>query len=147
MPRNTVKNKERKRKQAPAQLSNLQPWRPGQSGNAAGRPKAPADKAEYIREVQTCTWGALTALWDIVNDEGAADADRIRAGAELLQRGWGNAPVELAGKLEFTGDDALLTLLTRLAGDGVAPATLPNPPMMPRVCFGATDDEPTGEGE
>lgn len=101
-------------------------WKPGTTGNAAGRPPAPADRAEYLREVRSCTWGSLCALWDIVQDESADHGDRIRAASELLSRGWGNAAIAITGEdggpLKIGADDALTELVRRLAGGASSPA-------------------------
>ena len=72
-------------------VRNLRPWKPGQSGNPGGRPKG---VARTFREV--CGGSPLPLaqiLFEIANDPTARNADRIAATRELLDRGWGKAPV------------------------------------------------------
>lgn len=110
-----------KRKPPPPEASKATQWKPGQSGNPSGTPAAPKDKAEYIGEVRKCSWGALCALWDIVNNPDADDGDRRAAAADLLTRGWGNGAVVITGEdggpLKIDAGDALIAMVRKLAGD------------------------------
>lgn len=59
---------------------------PGQTGNAGGRPKLPAEFTELARE-HTVT--ALQTVISVLNDTGAKPSDRLKAAEIVLDRGWG----------------------------------------------------------
>lgn len=71
-----------------ARASNLKPWRAGQSGNPAGRPKGIAavvkDRVEPAELVDI--------LLDVARDSRSKPSERIGAVRELADRGWGKAP-------------------------------------------------------
>jgi hypothetical protein len=77
-------------------------WKPGQSGNPGGRPKAVRDLAVAAR---LHTADALATLAQIANDPKAPHHARVTACSELLDRGWGRAPqhIELGGELTVNG--------------------------------------------
>ena len=65
------------------------PFKPGQSGNPAGRPKSLARKT---RELVGEDGEPLVRLWlAIMNDAGAKPSERIEASKLLADRGWGKA--------------------------------------------------------
>jgi hypothetical protein len=85
-------------------------FRPGQSGNPGGRPKALHRLTDLAREH---TEEAVETLVAIMRDKDASSTARTAAAAHLLDRGWGKAaqPVDLAGNgLERLSDDELAML-------------------------------------
>ena len=65
-------------------------WKPGVSGNPGGRPKG---SAKAVREALGGSPSELAhGLLEIFRDEKQRSADRIAAGRELWDRGWGKAP-------------------------------------------------------
>ena len=70
---------------------NLRPrWKKGQSGNPGGRPKGLASR---VRELVGDDANAILEVFSqIATDPKAKVSDRIAAGRELLDRGWGKAP-------------------------------------------------------
>ena len=69
-------------------------FKPGQSGNPGGRPKG---VAKTVRELVGGDPEELVRiLFSIAKDASARNADRISASKELLERGWGKAPVSVA---------------------------------------------------
>lgn len=77
-------------------------WMPGQSGNPGGRPKGIAAIARQHTD---------KAMDVLVNAMEEADPRvRVAAAKEILDRGYGKAPVftaDLTGKLDDLDDDAL----------------------------------------
>ncbi len=63
-------------------------FRPGQSGNPTGRPKALRAVEEAAREH---TAAAMETLAAIMNDAAQPPAARVRAAELLLDRAWGKA--------------------------------------------------------
>jgi hypothetical protein len=61
-------------------------WRPGQSGNLAGRPRVIEDVRDLARQ---CTQQAVGVLQSIMTDLKAPAAARVSAANALLDRGWG----------------------------------------------------------
>lgn len=102
-------------------------WMPGQSGNPGGRPKG---IAAIARQHTDKAVDVLVAAMD-------EDDPRVRVAAarEILDRGYGKAPVftaDLTGKLDDLDDDALDAALTAIrdairagseAGEGKGKAT------------------------
>lgn len=86
------------------------PFVPGQSGNPGGRPKGAAAKARELLGNDPSK--ILTAFLAIVTDETAKDSDRIAAGREILDRGWGKsaayAPVEEGDPLELNVSESAI---------------------------------------
>jgi hypothetical protein len=80
----------------------LIPWKPGQSGNPGGRPKGIAAIARQHTDK------AVQVLVDGM--ESPDERVKIAAAKEILDRGYGKAPVftaDLTGKLDDLDDDAL----------------------------------------
>jgi hypothetical protein len=65
---------------------NLKPFKPGQSGNPAGRPKMPKDLKEAFKAASP---KALEILKKILADPAAKDNDRLRAAEIILDRAYG----------------------------------------------------------
>lgn len=84
-----------------ARASNLRPWKPGQSGNPAGRPKGIAAVVKERVEPGTL----VDILLEVATDSRAKPGERIAAVRELTDRGWGKAPafaaIEGADPLEL----------------------------------------------
>lgn len=69
-------------------VANLRSWKPGQSGNPAGRPKG---IAATVRDA-TDPVALVAILLAVANDPRAKASERIAAVRELLDRGYGKAP-------------------------------------------------------
>jgi hypothetical protein len=70
-------------------------WKPGQSGNARGRPKIPFDLPAACREHAAA---AVQVLVDALHDP----KNKIEAAKVLLDRGFGKAPVVIEGEAAAT---------------------------------------------
>ena len=71
-------------------VENLRPWKPGQSGNPAGRPKG---IAKTVRE--RCGGDPqrlVDILLAIAEDDSQRASDRTNAARALIEHGWGKAP-------------------------------------------------------
>jgi len=89
------------------------PFQPGQSGNPGGRPKGIAAIARQHTDK------AQEVLTNAMNDPDARV--RVAAAKEILDRGYGKAPVftaDLTGKLDDLDDDALDAALIAI-GDAI----------------------------
>ena len=89
------------------------PFQPGQSGNPGGRPKGIAAIA------RAHTDKAVDVLVKAMDDDDARV--RVAAAKEVLDRGYGKAPVftaDLTGKLDDLDDDALDAALAAI-GDAI----------------------------
>ncbi|MBI4528145.1 MAG: hypothetical protein HY695_30500 [Deltaproteobacteria bacterium] len=79
------------------------PWKPGETGNRGGRPRRTKalSLAEKIRVALHGGQDLADFLIAVVNDKVEGEKcslhDRIRAAENLLERGWGKAPVVLQG--------------------------------------------------
>lgn len=72
---------------APSQLT---PFKPGQSGNPGGKPKAPTVIMHKVREIAgTHSVQAVQVLIDIMNDRKAAVNSRVTAATAILDRAIG----------------------------------------------------------
>ena len=72
----------------------LTPWKPGQSGNPAGRPKGGKGLAAYIRESTVDGFEIVDFLIGVMKGESnkfTSTQDRLRAAGMLLDRGFGKA--------------------------------------------------------
>ncbi len=104
-------------------VSNLRPWKPGQSGNPGGRPKGIA------RTVRERCGGDATKLVEVLlaiaegrglNSKPVHETDRIRATELLLAYGWGRPPefaaIEGADPLEHDEvTEAIVSLVDELS--------------------------------
>lgn len=72
---------------------NATSFKPGQSGNPGGRPKAVAVVRDLAREH---TETAITALVEIMTT-GESAAARVAAAQAILDRGWGKPTQTVAG--------------------------------------------------
>jgi Family of unknown function (DUF5681) len=64
-------------------------FKPGQSGNPAGRPKQPKTVAEVRAIARDHTVGAITTLVNVHKNPKAPPAARVAAATAILDRGWG----------------------------------------------------------
>jgi hypothetical protein len=78
-------------------LANLRPWKPGQSGNAKGRPKIEARVRRYARKYDRAMCKILA---EIAQDTKLPAAERRRAAMDLIAVGSGRPAVvqEIAGR-------------------------------------------------
>lgn len=80
-----------KRQISPASLANLKPFRRGQSGNPAGRPKLDEGRRKVQRLARAHTRAAIQGLRHLA--ENAKDeVVRYKAWVALLAQGWGSPP-------------------------------------------------------
>lgn len=98
----------------------------GHSGNPGGRPKAIAGQQALAREY---TMEAIEALARIAKDDDAPPAARVAAARELLDRGWGRAPLAASVPVAFGGRIApslaeMLAVPSRVASES-GPSGLP----------------------
>ena len=91
--------------------NNLNPWKPGQSGNPSGRPRGTRDLAGYVLEttdggkelVDALICIARGTMPDVPVQEGSRPrkdqqvrpADQLKAIEMLLDRGFGRSPQQL----------------------------------------------------
>jgi hypothetical protein len=64
-------------------------WKPGQSGNPAGRPKASAGQREAKALAKEHTAAAIATLAEILKDKKATASARVAAATAILDRGHG----------------------------------------------------------
>ena len=69
-------------------VGNLRPWKPGQSGNPAGRPRGIASAVKERVNPEEL----VEILLGVARDERSKAPERIAAVRELADRGWGKAP-------------------------------------------------------
>jgi sulfite reductase beta subunit-like hemoprotein len=81
-------------------------FKPGQSGNPGGRPKALIEVQDLAREH---TPAAISALVQIVTS-GESDAARVAAASVILDRGWGKAAQRHDVNIKHSFVDALREL-------------------------------------
>jgi Family of unknown function (DUF5681) len=91
-------------------------FRPGQSGNPGGRPKAERNVRELA---QQHTVEAVEALVDVVRT--GKPAERVQAATALLDRGWGRPSASI--EMTSTVKTSLVDLLTSI--DAVEDADQP----------------------
>ncbi len=89
VPEQYVAERVQLKKPPPSQLRGLKPWRPGQSGNPAGRPRAVLAVRDLAREHTT------EAVEKLVHLMRHAESEQVQhaAAESLLSRGWGK-PVQ-----------------------------------------------------
>ena len=93
------------------QRNNLSPWKPGQSGNPSGRPRATRDLAGYVLETTDGGKELVDALVSLARgimsnvavqggsrprkDQQVRPADQLKAIEILLERGFGRSPQQI----------------------------------------------------
>jgi hypothetical protein len=77
------------------------PFRPGRSGNPAGRPRRDLELAALARGH---TLEVLEALVTIMQAPDSPASARVTAASVLLDRGWGRAPQSFDVKHDFAGE-------------------------------------------
>lgn len=97
-------------------------FKPGQSGNPGGRPKALIPVIEAAREH---TVAAIQTLADICRDVNAPPPARVSAASVLLDRGWGKPKQEhdINHNLPTSRATDAALLAIALAGGGLTPAS------------------------
>jgi Family of unknown function (DUF5681) len=113
-------------------------FKPGQSGNPAGKPKIIIEVVQAARER---TVQAIETLETIMLDPKATASARVSAAVSILERGWGKPPATMTLKREGAyrdlSDDELIGLAAGTAeGDtfsncGADPSATPGDPSKP----------------
>lgn len=95
-------------------------WKPGQSGNPAGRPVRAKVLAEYVREVgeeiadkksgETRIEKVIRRLYE------DAAAGKVEAARLVVERGWGKAPLEIEAEKSAAEMHAELLQIARECG-------------------------------
>lgn len=85
-------------------IKNLNMWKPGQSGNPSGLPKAGTTLRDMAR---AHTQEALETL--IASLRSRSQGVRVKAACEILDRGWGKPTQKIAGD-EESGPIKLVTV-------------------------------------
>jgi hypothetical protein len=96
-------------------VSNKGQFKPGQSGNPGGRPKAIVDVAAAARDF---TLEGIEILKAIARREDATDTARTSAVKELLDRAWGKAPQTLDLRKQLNLDEMTDAELAAIAASG-----------------------------
>ena len=99
-------------------------FKPGQSGNPGGKPKAIIEVTQAARERTT---NAIETLEEVMLNPKATQAARVSAAIAILDRGWGKAPQTMTVRRE--GDYASLSDDELIA-----------------IASGAIQGEPSGDG-
>lgn len=71
------------------------PFQKGQSGNPSGRPKNTPEQLDALAAIRDLAPDAANVLQQIMQDERAPAAARIRAAVEILDRTYGRAETPL----------------------------------------------------
>jgi hypothetical protein len=112
-------------------------FKPGQSGNPAGKVKVIIEVVNAARER---TLEAIATLTAIMGDTKATASARVTAAVALLDRGWGKPPAIMTLKREGAykelTDDELIAIAAGTEGEartngGSDPATAPGDPSKP----------------
>ena len=88
------------------------PFQPGVSGNPGGRPKGVVSR---IREQTNDGAELVDFLVQVVRDETEPTRVRIEAAGELLDRGFGRAPIAAGVEVTVTAEHSLMALARRLS--------------------------------
>jgi|SRR5208337_1138076 len=80
----------RRSKVSAASLKNLRPWKPGQSGNPAGQPKAVVELNKAVRAMLPAVYEEMER---IVHDPEASNRDKVAAAVLLDARGCGRPAI------------------------------------------------------
>lgn len=102
-----------KKQDAPPRNSSGQ-FTKGSSGNPGGRPKLPAELKQAFQEAAP---EALRVLLDIMLDEEARAADRIRCAEVILERGYGKPAQEVSLTAAESAGDVGIIMLPAVAPD------------------------------
>lgn len=80
------------------------PFAPGQSGNPSGRPKTTPEQQDALAAIRALAPNAAEVLSNIMSDEKAAPAARLKAAEIVLERTYGKAeaPVRVEDTRETT---------------------------------------------
>jgi hypothetical protein len=110
-------------------------FKPGQSGNPAGKPKVIIEVVQAARER---TVQAIETLEKIMLDPKATGSARVSAAVAILERGWGKAPqtmtVKRDGEFKDLSDAELIAFATGAAeghaqtNGGTDPSATPGDP-------------------
>lgn len=122
----------------PKELGKNTRFKPGESGNPAGRPKIMIEVVQAARER---TLEAIETLERIMRDPKATGSARVSAAVAILERGWGKAPqtmtVKREGEFKDMTDAELIALASGAAEDepktngGTDSFTTPGDPSKP----------------
>jgi Family of unknown function (DUF5681) len=89
-------------------------FKPGQSGNPAGRPKTPKTRQDVIELAREKTGAAIEFLARTVQNTKAPFNARVQSAVELLNRGWGRPHQSL--DINHGMQDPLAQLLDEING-------------------------------
>lgn len=89
------------------------PWKKGQSGNPAGRPKK---DREFTEECRTLADEAKDVLAKVMRDNKAPHAARVNAATTLIERGYGKPSQDMNLNVKRSIDDFTDEELAILAG-------------------------------
>tara|TARA_R110000868_G_scaffold199448_2_gene446089 strand:+ start:479 stop:802 length:324 start_codon:yes stop_codon:yes gene_type:complete len=86
-------------------------FKPGQSGNPAGRPKKTPEELDLIAACKAKTPSALAVMVDIM-ENGEKEATRLQAAQSIIERAYGKPvqpqDVSLTGGLVFTAIERVI---------------------------------------
>ncbi len=114
-------------------------WKPGQSGNPGGRPKAIIEVAAAAREHTT---EAIATLASIMRNTDATASARVSAAAILLERAWGKPAQTMTLKREGEYKDLTDDELIAIAAGAVEGESFTNGGGDPS---GTADDPPVAD--
>jgi hypothetical protein len=114
-------------------------WKPGQSGNPGGRPKAIIEVAAAAREHTT---EAIETLASIMRNTDATASARVSAAAILLERAWGKPAQTMTLKREGEYKDLTDDELIAIAAGAVEGEPFTNGGSDPS---GTADDPPVSD--
>lgn len=92
---------------------NKTSFKPGQSGNPAGRPRKTPEQKDALAAIRDLAPNAASVLQEIMSDPSAPAAARIRAAVEILDRTYGKAETPI--KVEDEKRDTLRDIRSDVA--------------------------------